>query len=811
MLLKRRTHAQSSPVGYVDWISRGVIHGWAWNPTTPRQRLTVDVFVDKCFMGQFLADVYRPDLQSAGIGDGHHGFIAYISDPRLFSITLERVSVYTSFPKRTKLNHPGAAFPVAPASGSEKKMRYAEGLHHFFAGLVEQVTRDPQSFVPNDNSEATSRQRPSLVDKLVAPSFVTPKLSHRHHLTAYADHIRYKYGMDKIYDVSAGASDIDKYLKWYLELHAPGGHLKSAPLSSEDVAYLNEPIRIDGLVSNISRVAAFFSPDHVDEVTHASPSAVEVNRFIYWWVVEESRKLSVDDCLVTRDQVLALQELLPGAAYDDFPLSIFMEIFISKNEILHDIDLTSVECRKFVYFAIALYSLRLPHLLGFVPQKWLSEILEGGSLRDFIASEFRSSNHLTIVAVIQKLCQTERAKYSALNDPRPRVRSLTLAKPFGELCDVQIIGPFHRTLGLGESARRLAKLIGTLNYKLNLCNFDLENASPKGSFDDLRLGQVSRARVNVLHLNPETLPAAIAYLPDIFTNAFNIGFCYWELPTPAYCQLLGLSLPDEIWTASNFVAKAFRTHCKLAINVGMPYDVDANADRPRGRRFYETYNIRNSDFVFLHISDALSWAQRKNPLGAIEAFNEAFRGNEGIKLVIKTHNAHMVSGDHEAVWRAVSNIAADDQRIVFIDKTLPRSEMNDLLVASDCVVSPHRSEGFGLDLLQAMHWGIPVIATNYSGNVDFCKEDTAWLLPYDKCYLAPFDYAFVKDGDTWANPHTEAAVAAMRDVYFNEQKRRDRIENARRYVELFFSPEAVLRQIDARLTTILSGQPNKRN
>ena len=58
---------------------------------------------------------------------------------------------------------------------------------------------------------------------------------------------------------------------------------------------------------------------------------------------------------------------------------------------------------------------------------------------------------------------------------------------------------------------------------------------------------------------------------------------------------------------------------------------------------------------------------------------------------------------------------------------LPRARVNGLLAACDAVVSLHRSEGFGLILAEAMYLGKPVVATGWSGNMDFMNSGE--LLP----------------------------------------------------------------------------------
>jgi hypothetical protein len=47
----------------------------------------------------------------------------------------------------------------------------------------------------------------------------------------------------------------------------------------------------------------------------------------------------------------------------------------------------------------------------------------------------------------------------------------------------------------------------------------------------------------------------------------------------------------------------------------------------------------------------------------------------------------------------------------------------------DVVMSLHRSEGFGLTIAKGI-LGLSVIATNWSGNVDFLTRETGFPVPY---------------------------------------------------------------------------------
>jgi glycosyltransferase involved in cell wall biosynthesis len=86
-----------------------------------------------------------------------------------------------------------------------------------------------------------------------------------------------------------------------------------------------------------------------------------------------------------------------------------------------------------------------------------------------------------------------------------------------------------------------------------------------------------------------------------------------------------------------------------------------------------------------------------------------------------------------------------------------------LMGTCDCYVSLHRAEGYGLTVAEAMAAARPVIATAYSGNLEFMTEDTAFFVPYELTDI-PYGCAPYPPGTPWAEPDLDAAAEAMRRV-----------------------------------------------
>ncbi|KAF4560185.1 lipopolysaccharide assembly protein LapB [Pseudomonas sp. CES] len=71
---KSATHPARTVVGYLDSISDGHALGWAYTPSSPSENLTVTMYHGNRIVGQGIANIFREDLITAGIGNGYYSF-----------------------------------------------------------------------------------------------------------------------------------------------------------------------------------------------------------------------------------------------------------------------------------------------------------------------------------------------------------------------------------------------------------------------------------------------------------------------------------------------------------------------------------------------------------------------------------------------------------------------------------------------------------------------------------------------------------------------------------------------------------------
>ncbi|WP_191971019.1 glycosyltransferase [Methylobacterium soli] len=362
---------------------------------------------------------------------------------------------------------------------------------------------------------------------------------------------------------------------------------------------------------------------------------------------------------------------------------------------------------------------------------------------------------------------------------------------------VLFIGYVEASLGLGESLRNLISAVAREPFPFAIYPYNvLVEDRFSGQFMPEHYDLERRYRVNVFEAAADQLPAFYEHFGPRLEGSYNILRTYWELAgTPKHWGRL-LQRMHEIWAPTTFVAEAFRKIYDGPITI-VPPCVSVEATEHHNRNYF---GMDRSRFYFLFTFDYNSWSTRKNPAAVLNAFADAFPGSENVGLVIKSTGAP----EHSPRTRAlVAEAAARDPRIRVIDETLARAELISLIRQSDCYVSLHRAEGFGLGMAEALALGKAVVATDYSGNTDFLTEETGFPVPHTLRPLLDGEYAFT-DHQVWAEPDVTAAAEILRQVYHEPRLRQTRAAAGRTLIATRFGPENVGRLATSRLRQVLA-------
>ncbi len=285
------------------------------------------------------------------------------------------------------------------------------------------------------------------------------------------------------------------------------------------------------------------------------------------------------------------------------------------------------------------------------------------------------------------------------------------------------------------------------------------------------------------------LPLIAAGLGDeFFKGRQTAGLWFWEVSQfPAQWQGAFEHL-DEVWVASDHIARTLRELSPVPVQtMRLPVTPEAPPQMSR------TELGMPQGFCFLFVFDYRSVFKRKNPLGVVRAFCDAFEPGSGPSLVIKS-----IFGDEFPSERqALAAAASERPEIHLVEETIPVEAKNAMIASCDCYVSLHRSEGFGLTMAEAMYFGRPTIATAYSGNLDFMTAGNSYLVPHTMTEIGVDANPYPPDGE-WAEPDLGRASSLMREVFENPKAAAERGRRGAADIRRTHSLQAACERIQAR-------------
>ena len=215
---------------------------------------------------------------------------------------------------------------------------------------------------------------------------------------------------------------------------------------------------------------------------------------------------------------------------------------------------------------------------------------------------------------------------------------------------------------------------------------------------------------------------------------------------------------------------------------GTDTNIYKKLDTVEGEVVESINDLVKEDFNYLFVGH---WLQgeigqdRKDVGMMIKTFLETFRNKKQRPgLILKTSSATSSVMDREEMLskiRAIqSQVTGDLPSIYLLHGELLDEEMNELYnhPKVKAFVSFTKGEGYGRPLLEASISAKPVIASGYSGHVDFLNPEMSILLPGEIKQIHPSavmnDMLIAESG--WFTIDYSAAAKALEEVYKNYKK-----------------------------------------
>jgi glycosyltransferase involved in cell wall biosynthesis len=360
---------------------------------------------------------------------------------------------------------------------------------------------------------------------------------------------------------------------------------------------------------------------------------------------------------------------------------------------------------------------------------------------------------------------------------------------------VTLVGYLRAELGVGQGARLLARSLEASDIPYTTVVSTATGSRQQHAFVERPPESGYKFDINIVCINADQLPAFAAEAgPGFFADHYTIGQWAWELEDFPQDQHVAFDAVDEVWAISEFTRAAIAAATTKPV-FALPFPIVAptvpvGIGRPE-------LNLPDDRTVFLFCFDFFSVLERKNPLGLVEAYRRAFSPDDGALLILKVVNGDKRVADLEALRLAI----ADRPDIQLIDKYFDASHLAALMDAADCYVSLHRSEGFGLTMAEAMALGKPVIATAYSGNMDFMNNEVAYLVRWTKGTVPP-GCAPYPIGATWADPDLDEAARLLRRVFDHPDEAAAVGHRAKQLVETRHGPDQRVAFVRERFAAI---------
>lgn len=357
-------------------------------------------------------------------------------------------------------------------------------------------------------------------------------------------------------------------------------------------------------------------------------------------------------------------------------------------------------------------------------------------------------------------------------------------------------GHVYDASGYGQAARAYIHALHAAGVTLSVVDLMTHGRQVQDDLVDSLVGRRLDADFHLFH----GIPPQWARLAFRLRNA--IGMTVWETDTMPTQWRNPLGHAIDVWLPCRFNVETFQRDLQRPVfrwpHAALPRRVNGHVVDADG-----LLGSAPDDFIFYCIFE---WQPRKGPIETLRAYFTAFAEDERVLLAFKVR-----SEAADAARRAVEQTRRETgsaARVAIFTDHWSDPELDALHRRGNCYVSLHRGEGWNYPLFDAAAQGTPVIATGFSGPLDYLDE-SEYLVPFE---LIAVDqrYVYYNKQMRWAMPDVQAAARHMRHVFADADVARGRAAARAEHIRSAYSIEAVGAMARERLVSLLErANPSK--
>lgn len=367
----------------------------------------------------------------------------------------------------------------------------------------------------------------------------------------------------------------------------------------------------------------------------------------------------------------------------------------------------------------------------------------------------------------------------------------TLSKTHKQKQSVNLCALTMAQTGMGQSSRSMLSCLHKSFFEMDIQSLPtITDDGLFGKFPWIYGIPKGNALASITVANADTTQRVLNSVPNQFWGERNIGYWVWETAMLPNKYQPATAPFDEIWTPSEASAQAIRAITDKKVRT-IPHAIDME-ELNNAKENRRGFKLPKKKVIFGYFFDQKSILERKNPTALVEAFQKAFSDRDDVLLLIKVNDPKPGSFDYEVFKSKVKS-----PNILLLEKTLSRAKTISLMKSIDVYVSPHRFEGFGLTCAEAMGLAKTVIASRYSGNLDFMNDDNSILVDGNE-YFTDRSFGPYPPRSKWFNIDCTALANAMIKAT-NTSLRKQLGVKAKAYISEKLNAESIAKLIEESL------------